>query len=249
MPKIVLLAGQSNMAGAGVSAELPDAYQSAPAGIRLFEDGEFRALIWRETFGPEVGFAHAVANAGITDVVLCKHARGGANLFYDWNPDGVSKDEEKDEYRGPLYPQLLAALTQLCEEFEDDEIDVAGVLWVQGERDSVFSFMAHAYEDNLAGLLAALRQDTGTAELPFVLGRVSPRMVNLSSLRHQHAYRTIVRDAQVYVTVQDPYAGWVDTDDLPTGDNLHYTTPGQLLLGRRLAAVWLALRSQAGGQP
>lgn len=39
----------------------------------------------------------------------------------------------------------------------------------------------------------------------------------------------------------------VDNDDLPSDDGLHFTTDGQLMLGRRFATAMLGSRSQLAG--
>ena len=79
----------------------------------MFENGEFRELVHGDTFGPEVGFAHEIVQVYPEDtIVLCKVAFGGANLYYDWNPDGVSQGPE-DVYRGPMYPKLIDAVFRL----------------------------------------------------------------------------------------------------------------------------------------
>ena len=84
-----------------------------PARIRLFEDNDWRERLWRPTLGPEAGLAHGLtATFSDADLIPCKVAQGGTNLNYDWYPDGISKGHE-DSYRGPLHPQLVAALDLL----------------------------------------------------------------------------------------------------------------------------------------
>lgn len=117
MIRVFLLAGQSNMRGAGITAEIAGRV-TPPATVRLFDDGAWRDLLWQERFGPECGFALDIAAAFPDDqIVLCKVARGGANLYYDWNPDGVSKGPE-DACRGPLYPLLTDAFTAVRREVD-----------------------------------------------------------------------------------------------------------------------------------
>jgi hypothetical protein len=238
--RVFLLAGQSNMVGAGLTGDLPPDLRAAPPNVRLFEDGQERDLVWGETFGPEVGFAHTLAPHLDPDpLVLCKTARGGANLFYDWNPDGVSRGPE-DEYRGPMYPALIEHLQQVASALQDSDGDsrLEAMLWMQGERDSVFPFMAGAYEENLLGFIAAVRRDTGAANLPFILGRVAPRVYLLQERRFQHAWREVVQDAQQRVAEDEDGVALVETRDLPQSDNLHFDARGQLELGRRFARAY-----------
>jgi hypothetical protein len=238
-----ILAGQSNMAGAGVPKELPPPLAALPARVRLFEEGQERDLLWRPRFGPEIGLAHELARAFPDDpIILCKVARGGANLHYDWNPDGVSQGPE-DEYRGPLYPRLLEALRALPAAIglPRHPLQVCGLVWMQGERDSVFEFMARAYSKNLTAFIAAIRRDTSQAGLPCILAEVSPRVYRLAEGRFQHAFREVVREAQHTVARQDSRVGLVETMDLPQCDNLHFDTAGQILLGQRCARSLLDL--------
>ena len=237
MTNVFLLAGQSNMAGAGTSAEIPERLAKTPEGIRLYEDGEMRELVWRDAFGPEVGFAHGIAGEVAGPVVLCKVARGGANLRYDWNPDGTSRGE--DEYRGPLYPRLIEAAKGVASSV--GECAFAGMLWMQGERDSVFEDMAKVYEDNLRVFIASVRRDVGAPDVPFVTALPSPRKYNIGPGAFQHAHREIVQAAQARYVESDPNAALVKTHDLPQSDNLHFDTGGQLVLGQRFAEAMIAL--------
>jgi len=239
MTNVFLLAGQSNMVGGGTVAELPESLRTAPPTVRLYEDGAWRELTWREQFGPEVGFAHAVTKRmGAEPIVLVKVAVGGANLRYDWNPDGVSRGDE-DAYRGPFYPRLTAAVAAVASHLAGEPFHYEALLWMQGERDSVFESMARVYEASLAGLVAAVRRDTGRADLPALIAQVAPRRYDLHADRFSHAWRHLVWDAQRRYAAADPHAVYIETLDLPQFDNLHFDAAGQLLLGRRFAEAYL----------
>jgi len=241
MIRIFLLAGQSNMVGAGITAQIPTAQKTHPGNVRLFDDGEWRDLFWRDRFGPEVGLSQTLSSAFPDDqIVLCKVARGGANLYYDWNPDGVSKGPE-DEYRGPLYPKLIGALETLNALFSpsNESFEWSGMMWMQGERDSVFAFMAESYERNLTDFVRVVRSDTGNENLPFIIGQIAPRAYRLEEGQFQHAYRHVVQEAQRAVAHSDRWVELVESMDLPQSDNLHFDTGGQLELGRRFAEAYL----------
>ncbi len=245
MTKIFLLAGQSNMHGAGVTDELPETLRRVPQNMRLFEQGEERDLLWRDNFGPELGFARKAGSLFTGEqVFLCKTAVGGSNLYYDWNPHPVEKPEE-DDYRGPLFPRLFDELEKVKEivESERREWEVCGMLWMQGERDSVFEFMAEAYEDNLRELISETRERVADSELPVIIGEIAPRQYNLAEQRFGHAYRSTVQMAQREVARTESQVDRVRTMDLPQFDNLHYTTGGQLELGRRFADALPSLLS------
>jgi len=94
--------------------------------------------------------------------------QGGRNLHYDWNPDGVSRGPE-DAYRGPMYPELTRSYAEVCAALAGEGVDstLSALLWMQGERDSVFGFMADRYASNLRRFTAAVRSDFGVPDLPF----------------------------------------------------------------------------------
>lgn len=245
MTRVFLLAGQSNMEGAGaVSSRLPASIRDRlPRDVQLFEDDDWRTLLWQDHFGPEVGFVRELAPVPAGDrLVLCKVARGGSNLHYDWHPERATGGMG-ERYLGPLYPKLIAAYTSVAAPLErsDERWECAGLLWMQGERDAVFETMARAYAVNLETLIAAVRADTGRERLPVVVGLVSPRVYELAHERFQHRYRQVVRDCQRWVARTDPRVALVDTTDLPQCDNLHYDTPGQFEFGRRCARAWLSV--------
>ena len=240
--QVFILAGQSNMVGSGVTAEVPDRWRTAPANLRLFVDGEVCPWLSGDRFGPEVGFGVELATAlPDTRIVLLKVARSGANLYYDWNPDGVSRGDE-DVYRGPVYPALLASMDALSARLrrQGETTVTAGMLWMQGERDSVIEAMADAYDMNLRAFIRRVRLDLGPG-LPFLMGQVSPRIIELPGLRYRHAFRETVRRAQAAVAESVPGVALICTDDLPQSDNLHFTTAGLLELGRRYAAACLRM--------
>jgi len=247
MTRIFVLAGQSNMVGAGVTAELPEAWRREPANVRVFADGDFREWAGGDRFGPEIGFGVALGEAlPDTQIVLCKVAKGGANLYYDWNPDGAARGEE-DIYRGPMYPLMLAEIDSLSARLQGQGTAalVSGMLWMQGERDSVFEFMAEAYEANLRAFIRQVRADLAAPAMPFLVALICPRIIELPDLGYRHACRDTVRRAQAAVAESGTAVSLIPTDDLPQGDNLHFTTAGLLKLGRRYAKAYLGA---AGGR-
>ena len=243
--RLFILAGQSNMVGAGRVEDLLDEQRRTPPNIRLFEGGRFRELVYEKTFGPEVGFADALVEAGVREqVVLVKLAVGGTHLYGEWHPD-ARPPRPGESPRDCLYPRLIAEVNQarVALAAEGRQVAVTGMLWMQGERDSRTREMADAYERNLARLIQAVRKDVGVADLPVVVGKVCPRMmvVDLGSCIRIHAYREKVRAAQAAVAAKDPRVELVETDDLPQFDNLHFDAAGQMALGRRFARAYLKM--------
>ena len=222
------------MVGSGArSSELPQSVRDRCSTVQLLEDGDIHQMLWKKTFGPEVGVAEWAAEAFPDDrVVFAKVAQGASNLYYDWNPDGVSRGDE-DAYRGPLYPRLVDAYEKLAK--ETDQSRVAGFFWMQGERDSVFEFMARAYHERLGELVEAVRDLVGWPTLPVVIGQIAPRVYRLEQQKFHHTHRATVQQAQRDLAEQENHVALAESADLPQSDNLHFDTGGQLELGRRFA--------------
>jgi len=167
------------------------------------------------------------------DIQHVKFAKGGQPIR-KWvkNFDEIaakSKLPAKND-PGAFYDQTLKAAH---EKIGDKKPKTITFLWMQGERDAKEKLSA-AYEESMNTLIANLRKDLGAPEMNFVIGRLS----DFSTADHWEA----VRAAQVKVAEDDPRGSWVDTDDTnnkvknskPNND-LHYTTDGYDLFGKRLA--------------
>ena len=111
-----------------------------------------------------------------------------------------------------------------------------GLLWMQGESDAMTLEFAQAFRHNQELLIARIREDLGTADLPFIMGqivnRTNPKMV----------YAEMVRQAQAEVAAGDANTALVLTDDLSDrGDGAHFTAEALMTLGERFARAYLEL--------
>jgi len=193
--------------------------------------GEFRDLQpasygggW--LMGPEVAFGRTLADAGRT-VALVKHAVGGTDLAFYWNP-GVPHGNGSP---GEGYRAFEAAITTASTTLDaaGEPWRWAGLAWMQGESDSLDLSLAYAYEANLEGFIASVRELTGEPALPVVVGLISTEAA--------WTYAGIVRDAELAVAAADPAVVYVETDDLPrnTLDVYHYDGPSERVMGQRFA--------------
>ena len=236
----IILAGQSNMAGGVIPDELPQDCSVWPQNVQIVgPQGAYDALAF-EKAGPEVSFAQRYAASKPEPLMLIKYALGGSNLANQWSADGQPRAQADLDKENTCWALLLQAIDQAKQ--VGGALNFRGFVWMQGERDSVHLCMAELYHQHLSELLQRVRTVTATAKLPAVIGRVTPRQMLEDGSRHRHAHREIVRNAQVSVAESDPYATWVDCDDLPQKpDNLHFITAGGLALGRRFADALLEL--------
>ena len=225
MKQLVILAGQSNMRGHGILAELES--DALPSNARLFDFNPLPGC-----FGPEIGFARRfVKRQPSEELWLLKYAVGGSAMPA-WRPDWSAEDAALtfDDDKGPLYQRLLRHYAQLTQE---TDARLWAILWMQGESDSRFAHAAAQYESNLRQFVLRLRVDVGAPDLPFAMGLVDPPGT------HCHAAK--VRAAQRRIADGMPHVALVDSAGLSKhDDDLHYDTDGQLELGRRFADALLA---------
>jgi hypothetical protein len=141
--------------------------------------------------------------------------------------------------------RLDNALNRL--ETRGDNVEFGCFLWVQGENEAGWN-AAFTYEEKLTGLIAALREDLGTPELPFILGRTALQQGQAQGGPSPDANLAAVRAAQEAVAAADPFVEWVDMDDLPgAGDSYHFATEGYQLLGERMATACADLVQPGSG--
>ena len=243
---IFLVAGQSNCDGRGAAKELigdlapyaepqsdvPIAYScSSLRGPVLHSDG-FQPLqpgwsvapgrnkpksLPSGTFGPEVSFGRAVADA-LPDrhVALIKYAEGGTNLKRDWNP----------AVRDRLYDAFLAYVAQSLKILTDrgDTYELRGMIWHQGESDA--GLPEGEYQNLLTDFIAKVRAALDAPELPFGIGEV-----------YDNGKRDRVRAAERATAEAVPGAFFVSADGLETFDGgTHFNAASQIELGRRFGA-------------
>jgi len=238
--QLYLLGGQSNMVGYGLNSELPPELQGEQTDVRFSTGGRWLNLRpgFGNTgahFGPELTFGRHMADALPTEnVALIKYAVGGTDLANDWRPPDAN-----GEGAGPLYVTFMNRVgTAVNLLGPGTDWEFAGMIWMQGERDSRDPDKAQAYEQNLTDFIASIRDDVAVPDLPFVIGRIS----NTPTL----PYGEIIRQAQFDVSQSVSNTAMINTDDLPRlWDDLHYATPGVLTLGSRFGEGILSIPEPA----
>ena len=170
---VFILAGQSNMVGYGKTAELPREMRRLPRTITLKNHCPQGFFARRRKFGPEVGFAHALATAKPdTSILLVKYAVNATSLLA-WSPEwSIEQAQQTDNAAvGSLYATLF---WHIHAAIRGKPVSFAGVLWMQGERDALYPTIADDYERNFTALIERFRADTHTPDLPVIFGTIAP---------------------------------------------------------------------------
>jgi len=252
--RVFILAGQSNAGGAGNGEELPAALKVTDAEVVLYgrgQKGELRPLapyprvkekfgIDGTAFGPELVFAKEMKRAFPGDVICVVKQSVGNCSIVAWDKDWRRADWKADlaaarnEQKEPNYDALLAAVAegvrQSKEMFHSDRVEYGAMLWVQSERDDTSERVARMYEANLRGLIANVRADLKEPGLPFLFADANVRR-----------FGDVIRAGMRRVAAEAPGVRCVSIEGLGR-NGVHYDTAGQLELGKRFAAAYLAAR-------
>ncbi len=207
--------------------------------------------VYSNRFGVELTFAEELKKrAPKENIAFIKISRGGTSLaieaagkFGCWDPDydkGTGKGQGINQYDHFLAGMKRALQTRdIDQDGEEDTLVPAGIIWMQGESDAVFTEeIAREYEANLKRLMDLIRATLLTDDLPVVIGRISDSKDNPEGKVWKHG--DIVRAAQASFVDNDKRAALVtSTDSYGYSDRWHYNSDGYLDLGRKFAqALW-----------
>ncbi|WP_282135265.1 sialate O-acetylesterase [Seonamhaeicola maritimus] len=271
---IVLLAGQSNMVGAGDFDELTtldkERIEKVSNRVLLSTNGnEAKPLSYfnnkpsekynfTKRFGPEIFIGLTLAEANPNqEYLLIKRALGGTSLYGAWNPDWSAEKSNEVEI-GDLKKNIKLYNLHL----NDIEENVAGLkskgksykfiglTWMQGEKDTNAEVSAKSYRNNLRKLVNKYRTDLKVRELPFVIGQV-----NVLPRKYKPGV-DLVREAQLKVGNSDLRHAIIETStdttwkDFPKySDNTHYKAEGQKRLGTAFAQTLIQIDKKLNSKP
>ncbi|MDZ8118784.1 sialate O-acetylesterase [Pontiella agarivorans] len=263
---VVLLGGQSNMAGRGEFSELDKTVKERVNAVadRVYVSSQGREpqkLSWFDagkrcqTFGPELLIGVTLAeNSPEAEFLMVKTALGGTSLHGAWSPDWTAekaKASEKGEKRQntKLFQEHMRSIRKNLQALEEagKSYEIMGMCWMQGEKDSRLELSALHYEENLKRLIAAYRNELGQPDMPFVIGQIN------CPVRGKNDFPLgpeTVRRAMASVAAEVPGTRMVATSTEPSwadfpkkGDQVHYNAEGQRRLGITFAEELMDLNS------
>ncbi len=124
-----------------------------------------------DQIGPELMFAYEIDSLfGEDPILIIKTAWGGKNLAVDFRPPSANGDT------GEYYTKIIETTEKITNNlgtffpsFEGIEYEFTGFGWFQGWNDGETLDFAQEYENNLSLLLADIRKDLKSPNLPIVI--------------------------------------------------------------------------------
>jgi putative membrane-bound dehydrogenase-like protein len=229
---VFLLMGQSNMTGGGV-VESDD--RNPVPGVVFIPP---RELDWEPAahplhrpgrgFGLGLSFARTYQknHPGVT-VGLIPLARGGAQIN--------KLHKGTDVYAEALKKAAIAKQSGA----------VKGVLWHQGESDTVHEFLAVGYEETLHALINDLRTDLKDSSLPFVVGNLAPEY-GTGVAHNAPAYLERIKKVRKVLRGlpgKMANAGFAESTGGTTSDKVHFDRKSYIMLGENYAAAYEIARN------
>ncbi|QRM89491.1 MULTISPECIES: sialate O-acetylesterase [Lacinutrix] len=254
--QVVLLAGQSNMQGAGDFDQLDPSeikrIEKISSRVSLsFNGGKAKPLSYYDNkpsekyeftkrFGPEIFIGLTLAeNNPDQEFLLIKCSQGGTALYGAWNPNwtaekakAVEKPKKQNIKLYNMHIQDVRANLKALET-QNKTYKIIGLAWMQGENDAAKEISATTYEANLKLLAQSYRDEFGVENMPFVIGQINSRYGKFKKLGPamvRKAMEDVVNlDANADIIKTTTDANWSDYPKHT--DNVHYNAEGQRRLG------------------
>lgn len=255
--EIWLLVGQSNMAGHGKLADSTS--QPDPRVWMLGNDYRWKIAadplddfqgqvdeVTKDTVagvGPGMAFALELVKRDPTRfIALVPCAKGGRPLQFFLKPANFDPQNAL-QGRNSAYGSLLYRARQA-----ETVGHLAGILFFQGEGDanaaSVPAALGPRWGEEFSAWVASVRADLGQPNLPVLFAQLGT-MTGKAAQRYVRVAQ--VKASQAAVTL--PGVAMITTDDLPTQDGVHFTSPAYEEIGRRFAAAEQKLQLSAAPNP
>lgn len=222
-----------------------DPAQSATYGHLINPDGSWaaRSDAWlvdldysgpitvagQNRIGPDLQFAHVVADQFADDVLIIKIAWGGKSLAVDFRPPGSGGAV------GPYYltminrvHEVLGDLSAFMPGYAGQGYQIVGFGWHQGWNDRVNQAANDEYQFNLVNLINDLRDEFELPEMPFVLATTGmsgwdethPRALSLMNAQLAAPDDSRLKHGKVKTVETRDF--WRDREVSPSGQAYHW---------------------------
>lgn len=219
MIKSFLMIGQSNMAGRGFIHEVPPIYNER---IQMLRNGRWQMMTEPVNYDRPVSgislvgsFAEAWSRQNEGDRIgFIPCAEGGSTLD-EWAVD---------------QPPFRHAITEA--EFAMENSELTGILWHQGESDSM-NGNYKVYYKKLLSIVEALRKELNAPDLPFIIGGLGDFLGKEGFGKYSTEYNFINQELQKFAFEQDN-CYFVTAEGLTSNpDGIHIDAISQRKFGLR----------------
>ncbi|HEO8419506.1 sialate O-acetylesterase [Niallia sp. FSL W8-0635] len=219
MIKSFLMIGQSNMAGRGFIHEVPPIYNER---IQMLRNGRWQMMTEPVNYDRPVSgislvgsFAEAWSRENQDDKIgLIPCAEGGSTLD-EWAVD---------------QPLFRHAITEAKFAMENSEL--TGILWHQGESDSM-NGNYKVYYNKLFSIVEALRVELNAPDIPFIIGGLGDFLGKEGFGKYSTEYNFINQELQKFAFEQDN-CYFVTAEGLTSNpDGIHIDAISQRKFGLR----------------
>jgi sialate O-acetylesterase len=203
-------------------------WNSTPEAIRK-EGVESYKRYWKQRHknigaGLGISFAKEILKHTKRPIGLIACAHGGTSMDL-WSP------EKKSEGLKSLYGAML-------ERIKLAGGNLKGVLWYQGESDT-FPGGSQMFEEKMTKWVAAVRRDTGMANLPVITVQIGC----VADAKRNPTEWEAIRRIQSEMPKKIKHFEVVNAIDLDLVDSIHIDAAGLKRLGKRMARVALKVTS------
>lgn len=251
--KLFILSGQANGQGLGNGDFLSSEEAILNPEILQFRRGKWETMapykrtakkfkIDKTAFGAELFFSKKLKEKYPNHIIaIAKVALVGGASIVSWDKDNTRKDwivdlkevNNKENAPKKLYDALISEVEKSIHLLEKREnvssIELAGMLWLQTERDGKTKATIDKYESRLISFIKNVRNDLNKPELPFFIMDAHVKRPYLK--RQQDMLRRVSHYMKKTKIVQ--------SDDLSTYEGLHFDTEGMTALGKRFAQAYI----------
>lgn len=257
---IVVMWGQSNMAGRAVKAGLSPPYSTAQTGVNIWYggSGSTTTLAYQFSQLDESAFNNSLGDDGVTyfgmeatlgyryrqntsnTTFLFKTSKGNTFLNQQggsnyWMPNNTGTPGNGNNLYSNLLMQNWFNLLRYCQT-NSLRPDVRAIVGFQGENDATTSTDASAYQQNNIDFYSILRFELGS----YAGTTIFPKVIicRLPSWQAGESFLSTVRTAQVNTASILSNATYIDTDSYTsTGDNVHLDGTSLQSLGNSIADI------------